>query len=239
MEEHYGATVRTVYDEAPFYAPGPYEEWLAGACLARAGLAAGHALADLGGGSGAFAARLREEAGARHLTVVDPSPHMLEGAGANPLVDTTACADALAWAEASAPTSQGAGEGPHRFDRILLKEMVHHIHMSDLPRLFGLLREQRLEPGGRLLVVTRPQRGIDYPLWDAAREVWARNQPSEDEIVSNLRDAGFGSVSVHQHAYPHEVAADEWCRLVRTLTLNSQYQILNPVDVPQTLNPKP
>ena len=31
---HYGG-VRETYDTAPFYAPGPYEEWLAAACVQR------------------------------------------------------------------------------------------------------------------------------------------------------------------------------------------------------------
>ena len=220
LSSHYGG-VRQVYDQAPFYAPGPYEAWLVEACLSRLGLSASHALADLGGGSGAFATKLKEHAGARWLSVIEPSAEMITGADTNPLVDEAVVADALSWAEG------GSGDGgekigvntasaERRFDRVLLKEMVHHISDDLRPHVFRQLRERRLTPeDGRVLIVTRPQREIDYPLWNAAYDVWAQNQPSEADLVQELREAGYGSVDVHLHSYPHEVPLDEWRRLVR------------------------
>ena len=210
---HYSAAVRDVYDSAPFYAPGPYESWLSSACVHRFDLEASHSLADVGGGSGSFASRLKKEVGARWLTVVEPSAAMLEGAASDPAVDAAECADALVWANGALKSADDAA--PVRYDRLLLKEVVHHLDPPERQRVFALLRTRRLANDGRLLIVTRPQHGIDYPLWAAAREVWADNQPGESELIDDLRAAGFAHVECHLHAYPHAVRTDEWCRLVR------------------------
>ena len=214
IASHYSGDVREVYDSAPFYAPGPYEAWLTSACLERLELRAGHTLADIGGGSGAFASKLKQETGARWLTVIEPSADMLSGASSDMLVDAAECADATTWAEAGAPPAFAAV--PTTYDRLLLKEVVHHLDAPERRSLFGALRTRRLRAtGGQLLIVTRPHREIDYPLWPAARDVWAAHQPSEAQLETELRAAGFDAVKTHLHAYPHEVATDEWCRLVR------------------------
>jgi len=210
LSSHYGG-VRAVYEQAPFYAPGPYEAWLSKVVGTQMGLDATHALADVGGGSGDFATKLKEKFGARWLSIVEPSAEMLAGAEANALVDSASCADAVEWAAAeTAPSSD-----PATFDRILFKEVIHHIDAVERPDLFRALREKRLCDDGRLLIVTRPQRAIDYPMWPAAYEVWAQNQPSEEELAAELKEAGFGAVHVNMHRYPHEVGVEEWCRLVR------------------------
>lgn len=207
LTPHYTA-VRAVYDSAPFYAPGPYEQWLIARCLERIALQPAHALADIGGGSGVFSAKLKAAAGARWLSVVEPSAEMLLGAEANALVDEVVTAGALEWAEAT--SSDG-----RRSDRVLLKEVVHHIAADERARVFSLLRERRLAAEGQVTIVTRPQRDIDYPLFAAAREVWAKNQPSEYTLTDELQRAGFGRVEVHRCSYACEIPLDEWCELVR------------------------
>ena len=211
LASHYG-NVREVYDSAPFYAPGPYEEWLASACIERLKLTASHKLADVGGGSGSFAAKLKQEVGARWLTVVEPSADMLAGAATNPLVDAAECKDANAWAKDAPSRKSGV---PETYNCVLLKEVVHHFSTSERQSIFSLICSHRLDASdGRLLIVTRPQHNIDYPLWPAARDVWARNQPSETKLMDELRAAGFDKVECHLHAYPHAVKIEEWCRIV-------------------------
>ena len=217
LASHYGG-VRSVYEAAPFYAPGPYEAWLTSACVQRMELGSSHSLADLGGGSGGFATKLKQAASARWLSVVEPSAEMLSGAEASSDVNSAICADALGWASSSTEEADGSvtsGSMPVRYDRILLKEVVHHFADSDRPLVFRRLLENRLTADGRVLIVTRPQRDVDYPLWEAAREVWAAHQPSEALLVDELNAAGFRDVATHVHTYPHEVATDEWCRLVK------------------------
>ena len=212
LASHYGG-VRAVYDASPFYSPGPYEAWLAAACIQRMELRSSHALADLGGGSGGFAAKLRELTNARFVSVVDPSAGMLAGAEADARVDSAECADALGWATGSPDTDS---RRPARYERILLKEVIHHIEPQERAQVFQSLKDSRLtSQDGKLLIVTRPQHDIDYPLWEAALEVWAENQPSETSIVNELKAAGFSDVTTHLHTYPHEVPVDKWCQLVK------------------------
>ena len=216
LASHYD-DVRKVYDTAPFYAPGPYEAWLISACRQRMDLGPAHKIADVGGGSGGFASKLKQSTGAAWLSVIEPSADMLAGASSDPNVDAAECQGAVEWAE-SGLHSQGLPGGdcvPLRFDRVLLKEVVHHLDAPERLRMFDSLRSRRLTQDGRVLVVTRPQHDIDYPLWPAAREVWAANQPSEGELIEELRAAGFDFVRLHAHAYPHSVPTDEWCRLVK------------------------
>jgi hypothetical protein len=76
----------------------------------------------------------------------------------------------------------------------LVKEIVHHIDKADRVDVFkGIqlgyaltpnvsIEDSRAPPSApgppHLLIITRPQHSIDYPLWREARDVWAARQPS-------------------------------------------------------------
>jgi SAM-dependent methyltransferase len=126
------------------------------------------------------------------------------------------------------------------YHQILMKEVVHHLKASDRAAVFRGLREG-LAPlddaesrGGdeprnadgannltatastpSLLIITRPQRDIDYPLWEEARRVWADQQPSLEEMVRDLGEAGFARVTTGLHSYPCSIALDRWKSMVR------------------------
>ncbi|KAH8060655.1 hypothetical protein JL722_4768 [Aureococcus anophagefferens] len=113
--------------------------------------------------------------------------------------------DAVAWArDAGAP----------RCSRLLLKEVVHHVDPAARAAFFADARANRLAAGGRALVVTRPRVDIDYPFWDAARDVWAAHQPSEADLADELRSAGFSAVDVSVEAYAMEMPLERWLDLV-------------------------
>jgi SAM-dependent methyltransferase len=101
-------------------------------------------LVDLGSGTGALAAHLRQAAGLEEVTVVDPSPGMLAAAAARPGV-LPVCLGAEEWA------AEGK-EGD--CDRVVVKDAVHHFDQARLVEtLAGVHR--RLAPGGRLVVAKR------------------------------------------------------------------------------------
>merc|ERR1712113_845344 len=56
---------------------------------------------------------------------------------------------------------------------------------------------------------------MGYPLWDAAREVWAKDQPSEQTFCDELTGVGFACVRVSLCKYPCQVSVDKWCELIR------------------------
>ena len=121
------------------------------------------------------------------------------------------------------------------YNHVLLKEVVHHFDANERVGIFtgirnGLIKnnkhgmdesidgsegaEEERTPS-QLLVITRPRVHIDYPMWSAAKDVWATNQPSANDIVSDLRKAGFQDVQQSIKSYPCEIELNRWVDMVR------------------------
>lgn len=207
--DHY-ATLAPHYASAYFYADGPITQWQTGCILeALAPLERRHRLADVGGGDGRFAATLALIAGLEDgaVTLVEPSRSMIESGGELPVIGRKYCADALSWA--------ASAEDGELYDRILLKEVVHHLGDSAARRaFFELIRRRKLTLGGKVIVATRPRRP-QYPFFKAAFSVWEQSQPDETDIVADLRSVGFDPVITLTQAYPCSLSRQRWCQLVR------------------------
>jgi hypothetical protein len=108
------------------------------------------------------------------------------------------------------------------YDQVLLKEVVHHLNPTDRVSIFKALYngfhpvqdEDVALP--RVLIITRPQYDIDYPMWPEARTVWAKNQPSLEDLVGDLQAAGFRSVDSSVEAYSCQVEMETWLKMVRS-----------------------
>lgn len=110
----------------------------------------------------------------------------------------------------------------HQDCQVLLKEVCHHFSDSDRKRIFqgfynGLTTFSAVQDDGTpsVLIITRPQREIDYPLWDQARDVWARNQPSCEQFVEELKLAGFVNIQHSIETYPCEIPLERWQSMIR------------------------
>ena len=113
------------------------------------------------------------------------------------------------------------------YHHVLLKEVVHHFDATERVGIFtgirnGLIKNNKHgmneNVGGvvaSMLIITRPQVHIDYPMWSAAKDVWATNQPSANDIVSDLRKAGFQEVQQYIKSYPCEIELNKWLDMVR------------------------
>ncbi|KAJ1455434.1 S-adenosyl-L-methionine-dependent methyltransferase [Pelagophyceae sp. CCMP2097] len=210
-EGHY-ANVATIYHGNVYYGRSALREWQHGVILAALDLHAGHRVADVGGGNGEFVKECLEaapHAETMALCVVEPSAAMREAPAtqakaAEPAV-TILGLDAAAWAA-------DAAEG-QRHHRVILKEVVHHL--DDRTAFFRDVRENRLEQGGYVLVVTRPQHDIDYPFWPAASAVWAAAQPSTDDVVAELKAAGFDDVSETVEVFGVGLALNVWLEMIK------------------------
>jgi hypothetical protein len=66
-----------------------------------------------------------------------------------------------------------------------------------------------------ILIITRPQTEIDYPLWKEAKEVWAANQPHVDKLARDLTQAGFRTMEHTMEAYPCEIPFARWQSMVK------------------------
>ena len=109
------------------------------------------------------------------------------------------------------------------YDLVLLKEMVHHLPLSDRVETFRGLRHglvdvrpsASLNASSSLLIITRPTRDIDYPLWPAALEVWAQNQPSVEALEQDLIAAGFQQVCHTIEVYECNTELTRWLNMIQ------------------------
>lgn len=164
-------------------------------------------LADVGAGTGNFTAALARAARLSTPPLcVDFSEDMLALARRSqyPPLETL-CLDAVAFSRVS-PSERA-------YDRLLLKEVVHHIPEPEVAPMFAGFFAQ-LRPGGVCCVVTRPQE-VDYPLFGAARAVWRENQPPAALYVAAMERAGF-RVAQREAVFPATLPKPRWLRMVRS-----------------------
>jgi demethylmenaquinone methyltransferase/2-methoxy-6-polyprenyl-1,4-benzoquinol methylase len=195
----YGNQART-YDSTRAASPsvlGPLREALADA--------PGPRLLDVGGGTGNYAAALRDEGW--EPVVCDRSPDMLARAAAKGLETVECDATALPFADAS-------------FDAVMCVSMLHHV--DDRARA---LAEQRrvLRPGGRgaLMVYTREDiEDAWYQDYFPSTRAWmAASHPHRSELLTQLPgarhvelvfrdlvDAGLAALS----AFPEKLLDPAW-----------------------------
>ena len=164
-------------------------------------------LCDVGGGTGAFTAALAEISGlGPPPLVVDPSAAMLAAArqrgGGGARLETLQ-AGALEFSRSPRPA-----------DLVLLKEVAHHLE-GDAEEVLSGLYQRCLRPGGRLVVVTRPEEPT-VALFEAAKEVWRTQQPSHRVYVDALHKAGCAGVRAKEVAFHVTMPARRWAALLKT-----------------------
>lgn len=162
---------------------------------------------DIGGGTGRIA-HLLQKAFSTYQPVlcVDPSADMLKEAR---LLRGVTVRHMDAWSFCS------GFETRHRetIDRVLMKEMIHHIDGAKLRELFTSLY-QILSTNGRVLVLKRPNRLVEYPFFPGVLNVWEKIQPHGEHIVSTLKSAGFEVVSLSLEEFPVTIPLDQWVNMV-------------------------
>jgi len=197
-------------------------------------------LIDIGGGTGNFTRMLLsgEDNNNLEAVVVDP---FLDGAAQNDkgsLMFVKAAAEDFSLNVSSSDKGDEIPWWRKDYHQVLLKEVVHHFSTGDRLDIFRGMRRGLLTKEGEtsdssnlrvdgthhddddifppsILIVTRPQLEIDYPLWPAARQVWAANQPSALEIEKDLIAAGFTNVRTILHRYPCQILLDRWLDMVK------------------------
>lgn len=166
---------------------------------------------DLGGGTGKFARDLVEIHDHLHVVVVEPFlEHTAVSNNHNERISFV-----KAPAESFIDATPSAAAWTFGYDRLLLKEMIHHLAPSDrVAILTGLHQALRPDPTSRLLVTTRPQVEMDYPMWPAARAVWENNQPTAESLCRDIQAAGFHHVRCSLQVYPVAIPLDIWRTMI-------------------------
>ena len=181
------------YEEAFFYQDGSdYNAWYLTRVQEALQLKPESRFADIGVGTGNFTAALAKEIGLEDRPLnVEPFAEMLKQSP--PSLDRLQM-DAVAFSQ-----EEVTGQAFY-FDRILLKEVIHHVETEKLqPTFEGLRRRLSGSSSGsssRLVIVTRPSKEseIEYPLFQKAFKVWEENQLDHGVYAKCLRDAGFSEV---------------------------------------------
>ena len=92
-------------------------------------------------------------------------------------------------------------------------QVVHHFADDELASICAGLHKT-LDQNGRVVVCTRPRDDVEYPFFEAAREVWRAQQPSADHFVAAFRKHGF-SCRVDVAAYPAVIDREVWLGMMR------------------------
>ena len=166
-------------------------------------------LVDLGGGTGMYAADILAQVPLRHpVILVEPFAQMLANVPADLPIECVQM-DALAFSTE-----------PRRYDKVLMKEAVHHV--VDQATLFANLHA-RLSPGGRLLLVHVPPE-LDYPLFEAALARSRTWHADPARLVRQLRETGF-AVERDVLDYRHGIPKEAYFRMVagRYMSLLSSF----------------
>lgn len=200
-EDHY-ARLADDYDANWGHSP-EYVAYMSHNIARRLRIGVGDRVADIGAGTGLFLRAVEDVITTeRPIVCIDPSRPMLDRLPPDPrLTPLEATAEQVAAREVPLPYD--------RLDAILMKEAIHHV--ADIPgMLYGL--SDLMAPGGRFLVVTLPPQ-LDYPLFDAALERFAKNQPEPAGIADDMRRAGL-RVSLEYGEFPVRVDRDHYIDLV-------------------------
>ncbi len=98
------------------------------------------------------------------------------------------------------------------YDKVYMKEFIHHIPREKRIRLFKGLYNQ-LNNGGSVLILIEPAQ-LNYPLFDEALWRFESRQPSHLQIINELHLAGF-TTSFTVLSYPITLPKSKYIEMVR------------------------
>jgi cyclopropane fatty-acyl-phospholipid synthase-like methyltransferase len=217
-QSHYESHSAQSYESAFFYEPGAYMLYLSDLAknyiLLNGSTGDKRRILDIGGGTGNFTRMIVKGTDAQAV-IIDP---FLEQHDATLTSGNAQVISVKAPAEAFLDSyTDGSPWWRRDYHQVLLKEVVHHFRKEDrIPIFRGLWNGLVAKPGlPSLLIITRPQHDIDYPLWDEARKVWAQNQPAVEELVDELEQGGFCNVRHSLESYPCNIELTRWQSMVK------------------------
>jgi SAM-dependent methyltransferase len=196
LDTHYTRLAKD-YDDYLYYSP-EFVRALTSKMIEKLQLKEDDLLVDLGCGTGMYSLDILKQVSLKQPVIgVDPYPEM------------------LAKIPGDAPIKRLVMDGlefsrqPGSYDKILIKETVHHIAERD--ELFANLYE-RLKPGGILLLVHVPP-NVQYPLFQKALERCLDWHADPAELTRQLRHAGF-RVERDDIGFPHAIPKEQYFRMV-------------------------
>lgn len=190
-------SIAEVFNRIWYFSDG-YKEFVINHIRRDLSLSSEDILADIGGGTGSFTSRLQKESAGIKVYCVEPSLPMCNEAAKLENI-TALCMDAHTFLSTETP-----------FSKLLFKEVIHHI--DERERLWRAVYS-RLPHQGKLLIITRPQ-NIAFPLFASAKAAFARNQPQQILLESELTTCGFEVIS-SKRTHPFTLPKESWYEMLR------------------------
>lgn len=97
------------------------------------------------------------------------------------------------------------------FDKILIKEMIHHLNRSEQELLINNLFARLSVKGCFLLTLLPPT--IDYPLFEKALRKYEEIQPDYNSLAELFKKVGF-QTSINFIEYPITIAKERYLKMV-------------------------
>jgi ubiquinone/menaquinone biosynthesis C-methylase UbiE len=198
--DHY-TNIYSLYNSL-HYQNDNYQNWLLSIIINELNIIPPNFVADIGGGTGIFSNQLFNKANLNNpVLCVDNSADMLKIASQyNGVI--IQCDNAQTF------VSQ------HKiFDRIILKEMIHHIPILEIDKLFKDIAKC-LSKDGICLTITRPVE-VMYPLFNKAREIWKKQQPSKETLLEHMRNSGL-NITYYSIFKNIIISKENWYNMMRS-----------------------
>ncbi len=154
---------------------------------------------ELGAGTGIYAQEILKRIDSIDITCIDNNQLMLDQIASE--VIKKRCIDALNFSKEIIS-----------YDKIYMKEFIHHIPQHDRIELFkGIYRQ--LRKGGAILILVEPK-VLTYPLFKDALRQFELAQPSHTDIIKDLTSTGF-KICYDLIEHPITVPKDKYIEMVK------------------------
>ena len=195
--DHY-TSLASHYDEYYRYSDD-YVNYFTDAIIEGLSIKKNETVVEVGAGTGIFVKEILNKIHSVQMISVDNSALMLNRNKDERVMQI--CQDAVEFSQENI-----------NYDKVYMKEFIHHIPRENRLRLFKGLHSQ-LKNNGSLLILVEPAR-LNYPLFDEALWRFESRQPSHLQIINELNLAGF-STSFSVKSYPIHLEKSKYIEMVR------------------------
>ena len=200
---HYNEISET-YEKNPFYDRNGYLiGWATSKICSHLELCESDNFLDLGAGDGVACLKILSILKLMNVTCVEPSTKMCEIMLSNGVKNVVE-ADAIGFLTNCCS----------KYDKLLMKEVIHHIAVFEYDKLFSALKNA-MHISSKLLIITRPRSSRHYPFFEKANEVWESEGLDVDLLQASLVRNGF-KVRIHEEKCAMSIAKVEWIRMIRS-----------------------
>jgi len=211
VKKHYD-NLSKVYDDLWFYSD-EFVNFMTDHIIQKLELNPTDKVLDLGSGTGIYSKNILEKNSFQQkISCVDLSKKMLKILENHPNIEAIH-SDAISFCR----------KKNDEFDKVFVKEMFHHLSISERSVLYKALFQAMKINGVVGILQLTPT--IEYPLFQNALDYFEKNQIHYHDIEKGLIDAGFSEVQTLFISYPLEIPKEKYINMIanRYMSLLSNY----------------